>query len=296
MLDAGRGSFTLSEVKRIVLDLLAAVEHLHRKWVIHRCASDRPYTAVRGSALTVPRRDIKMPNLLYDDGALKVADFGLARHFSEPLGRMTPRVVTLHYRAPELLLKAPQYDTAVDMWSVGCIIGELLLGHVMLRGRTESEQLNLIFQLVGTPTEARWPGWAELPGARDLALAVHTTPRGSKLDKVLPMLPPEGLSLMEGLLCLDPSQRLSVRGARSLPLSLVLRLPHPLLGRRPRKRASTRFFTLRRSRSSPSGCLRSPRATARGRVRHRSEARQGLLVRDELHMQWAGKPNTRGGV
>lgn len=153
-----------------------------------------------------------MPNLLYDGGALKVADFGLARHFSEPLGRMTPRVVTLHYRAPELLLKAPQYDTAVDMWSVGCIFGELLLGHVLLRGRTDSEQLNLIFQLVGTPTEARWPGWADLPGARDLALAVHTTPRGSKLEKTLPMLPPEGLSLMEGLLCLDPRQRLSVRG------------------------------------------------------------------------------------
>lgn len=75
---------------------------------------------------------------------------------------MTPRVVTLWYRSPELLLDTTTYTTAVDMWSVGCVLGELL-GHApLLPGASELGQFNLIIDLLGTPTEAIWPDLARL--------------------------------------------------------------------------------------------------------------------------------------
>ena len=86
-------------------------------------------------------RDIKGSNLLLsNEGILKVADFGLA-NFSHSSGHkkkpLTSRVVTLWYRPPELLLGATDYGSAVDLWSVGCVFAELLLGKPILRGRTE---------------------------------------------------------------------------------------------------------------------------------------------------------------
>jgi serine/threonine protein kinase len=113
MLQKGQ-HFTISEVKCLVKQLLEAVSFLHTHWIIHR--------------------DIKMSNLLYNNkGELKLADFGLARTYGVPLTEekaklLTPTVVTLWYRAPELLWGATQYTTAIDMWSVGCIMGELLTG------------------------------------------------------------------------------------------------------------------------------------------------------------------------
>lgn len=77
-------------------------------------------------------------------GQIKVADFGLARKFGDPLGDMTQLVVTLWYRAPELLLGARAYTTAVDMWSVGCIFAELLQKEPLFPGRGEIDQLNRV--------------------------------------------------------------------------------------------------------------------------------------------------------
>lgn len=78
-----------------------------------------------------------------------VADFGLARWFGVPLKPMTPHVVTLWYRAPELLLQAPTQTTSVDMWAAGCILGELLGHKPLLPGRSEIQQLELIVDLLG---------------------------------------------------------------------------------------------------------------------------------------------------
>lgn len=77
-------------------------------------------------------------------GQIKVADFGLARKFGDPLGEMTQLVVTLWYRSPELLLGAKEYTTAVDMWSVGCIFAELLQKEPLFPGRGEIDQLNRV--------------------------------------------------------------------------------------------------------------------------------------------------------
>lgn len=92
-----------------------------------------------------------------------IADFGLARWFGLPLRPMTPRVVTLWYRAPELLLQARTQTTSVDMWAAGCILGELLGHRPLLPGRSELGQLELIVDLLGTPSDAIWPEFSSLP-------------------------------------------------------------------------------------------------------------------------------------
>lgn len=126
LLTAGEVHFTLSEIKTLLHQLLSAVSLLHSQWIIHR--------------------DLKTSNLLMNNrGQLKLADFGLARLYGDPpmddYGGMTSLVVTLWYRAPELLLGAKEYDTAIDMWSVGCIFAEFLKSEPLFTGKNESDQL-----------------------------------------------------------------------------------------------------------------------------------------------------------
>lgn len=106
--------------------LLSGLEHCHTRGVLHR--------------------DVKGSNLLIDNGGvLKIADFGLATFFNpEHKHKMTSRVVTLWYRAPELLLGATDYGVGIDLWSAGCILAELLLGKPIMPGRTEVYVLLLL--------------------------------------------------------------------------------------------------------------------------------------------------------
>lgn len=107
--------FDLAEVKSLMRQLLKAMEYLHVKNIMHR--------------------DLKTSNILYSNkGCLKVCDFGLARRHMGLSRSYTPVVVTLWYRAPELLLGNDRYTTAIDMWSVGCIFAELVLGGALFRG------------------------------------------------------------------------------------------------------------------------------------------------------------------
>src|SRR5687768_4144272 len=99
-------------------------------------------------------RDLKLSNLLFDNkGQLKLADFGLARSYGFPLKSYTPKVVTLWYRPPELLLGTKIYGPSLDMWGVGCVFGELLCNEPILRGMSEIDQLNQIWKLLGSPNE-----------------------------------------------------------------------------------------------------------------------------------------------
>ena len=77
------------------------------------------------------------------------------------------------YRCPELLLGTKQYSTEIDMWSVGCIFGELLLMKPLFPGRSEIDQLNRIFKDLGTPSEKIWPKYGELPGVKKMSFAQH---------------------------------------------------------------------------------------------------------------------------
>ena len=118
-------AFLPSEIKTLLVQLVSATEFLHSNWILHR--------------------DLKTSNLLMNNrGQMKVADFGMARYFGDPPPKMTQLVVTLWYRAPELLLGTEVYGTAVDMWSIGCIFGELLTKEPLLQGKNEVDQLSKV--------------------------------------------------------------------------------------------------------------------------------------------------------
>ncbi|KAM9886988.1 hypothetical protein OXX79_013903, partial [Metschnikowia pulcherrima] len=103
-------------------------------------------------------------NLLIDkEGNLKLADFGLARAFGVPLRAYTHEVVTLWYRAPEILLGGKQYSTGVDMWSVGVIFAEMCNRKPLFPGDSEIDEIFRIFRVLGTPNETVWPDVSYLP-------------------------------------------------------------------------------------------------------------------------------------
>ncbi|PNY15950.1 cyclin-dependent kinase, partial [Trifolium pratense] len=153
-------------------------------------------------------------NLLIDnEGNLKLADFGLARSFSnEHNANLTNRVITLWYRPPELLLGATRYGPAVDMWSVGCIFAELLQGHgkPIFPGKDEPEQLNMIFELCGEPDEVNWPGVQNTPLYNQLK---PTRPMKRRLREVFRHFDHHALELLEKMLTLDPAQRILAKDA-----------------------------------------------------------------------------------
>jgi serine/threonine protein kinase len=113
----------------------------------------------------IMHRDIKTSNILISDDCktVKIADFGLARTYDLPLKTYTHEVVTIWYRAPEILLGQNQYGTAIDVWALGCVFYELAHKKPLFSARTEIEQLMKIFKLLGTPHENNWQGSSNLP-------------------------------------------------------------------------------------------------------------------------------------
>ena len=199
-MDSLSDPYSQAEVKCLLRQLLLAVEHMHRQWFIHR--------------------DLKSSNLLLGaNGKLSVCDFGLARKYGSPLRDFTQTVVTLWYRAPELLLGATRYGPAIDMWSVGCILAECLLKKPLFMGKGEVDQLDQIFRVLGAPTEDKWPGYRDLPLARTVKWKQQPH---SKLRERFPphafgknttSLSNEGFDLLSRLLHLDPAQRLTAAEA-----------------------------------------------------------------------------------
>ena len=113
----------------------------------------------------VCHRDLKPTNLLVDQGiwSLKIADFGLARAFQIPIRTYTHEVVTLWYRAPEILLGQRQYACPVDIWSIGAIFAEMANRRPLWPGDSEIDELYKIFRTLGTPDDTTWPGVTEFP-------------------------------------------------------------------------------------------------------------------------------------
>jgi len=156
-------------------------------------------------------RDLKPQNLLIDKyDNLKLADFGLARAFGIPMRTYTHEVVTLWYRAPEVLLGARHYSTAIDMWSVGCIFAEMVMrGHPLFPGDSEIDQIFKIFRILGTPGEESWPGISQLPDYKP------TFPHwnGQELTETVPGLDEDGIDLVRQLLIYDTAKRISAKRA-----------------------------------------------------------------------------------
>ena len=159
-------------------------------------------------------RDLKPQNLLVDArGYLKLADFGLARSFKTPIHKFTHEVVTMWYRAPEILLGSDHYSTAVDLWAAACIIAEMSNLVALFPGQAEIDQLFQVFRILGTPTEATWPGVSSLPYFQD------QFPRFLRrsLTTVLPHLDPMGIDLLEQLFRFEPSTRLTAKESLEHP-------------------------------------------------------------------------------
>ncbi|KAI1310817.1 Cyclin-dependent kinase 10 [Mortierella claussenii] len=194
LMDNVKTPYTPAEVKCLMYQLLKGIEYCHDHYVIHR--------------------DLKLSNLLLSgQGILKIADFGLARSFGLPSRPMTPKVVTLWYRAPELLFGDTNYTTAVDMWSAGCIFGELLKHAPLLPGKVEKQQVDLIIELIGTPHEKIWQGFNKLP----MSSIKLPEQRHNNLRNKFPNITDAARSLLSGLLTLDPKKRLSVKQALAHP-------------------------------------------------------------------------------
>ncbi|KAJ7058533.1 Pkinase-domain-containing protein [Mycena amicta] len=165
-------------------------------------------------------RDLKPQNLLIAPDprgkkdaqgnceVLKLADFGLARAFGVPMRTYTHEVVTLWYRAPEVLLGSRHYSTALDMWSVGCIFAEMAMkGSPLFPGDSEIDQIFRIFRIMGTPTEMTWPGIAALPDYKP------TFPqwKAQDLDALVKTLDEDGMDLLKSMLTYDMSKRISAK-------------------------------------------------------------------------------------
>jgi len=162
----------------------------------------------------VMHRDLKPQNLLIDQtGLLKIADFGLARAFSIPLPQYTHEVVTLWYRAPEVLLGAKKYSTPLDVWSIGAIFAEMVNKKPLLPGDSEYDQLMKTFQLFGTPNEQVWPGVSELPDYKPLFPQWTAKP----LSERVPTLEATGVDLLQMMMLYEPSRRISTKQALKHP-------------------------------------------------------------------------------
>jgi len=181
-------------VQDFMYQLCLGCAHLHRHGVMHR--------------------DLKPQNLLVDKAknVIKVADLGLGRAFSVPVKSYTHEIVTLWYRAPEVLLGGSHYSTPVDMWSVGTIFAELARKQPLFPGDSELQQLLHIFKLLGTPGEGVWPGVTRL---RDW----HEFPQWKQQDlhKVIPQLDKDGIDLLQKMLVYDPARRIHATDALDHP-------------------------------------------------------------------------------
>ncbi|TFK40894.1 kinase-like domain-containing protein [Crucibulum laeve] len=187
-----RGALDPPTVKSFMYQLLKGTAFCHENQVLHR--------------------DLKPQNLLINrKGELKLGDFGLARAFGVPVNTFSNEVVTLWYRAPDVLLGSRTYSTSIDVWSCGCIFAEMISGVPLFRGRDNHDQLLHIMRIVGTPTEAQFQKmFKETP-----EITIKSYPRYPKmpLQQVLPKASPQAIDLLERLLKFDPAERITATEA-----------------------------------------------------------------------------------
>jgi len=196
--------FSDSEIKGIMSQLISGVFYLHQRWITHR--------------------DLKLSNLLLKTGTLKICDFGLGRYFRPFYENVyTPKVVTLWYRAPEVLLGAGQYDEAIDMWSVGCIFAELIKRKPLFPADSEFEAICLICDLIGFPNEELWPDLNRLPLMESSKFKLYST---NYFRVFFPELKEHGFDLISKLLTWNPRHRLTAWESLLHPY-FMSELPNP---------------------------------------------------------------------
>jgi len=189
-----RGALDGPTIKSFMWQLIKGIAFCHENRVLHR--------------------DLKPQNLLINaKGQLKLADFGLARAFGIPVNTFSNEVVTLWYRAPDVLLGSRTYNTSIDIWSAGCIMAEMYTGRPLFPGTTNEDQLQKIFRLMGTPSERTWAGIAQFPEYK-ANWPVYAT---QDLRVILPQIDQVGLQLLGAMLQLRPELRISAAEALKHP-------------------------------------------------------------------------------
>lgn len=189
-----RGALKPPIIKSFMYQLLKGIDFCHQNRVLHR--------------------DLKPQNLLFNSkGLLKLGDFGLARAFGIPVNTFSNEVVTLWYRAPDVLLGSRTYNTSIDIWSAGCIMAEMYTGRPLFPGTTNEDQIVRIFRIMGTPTERTWPGITQLPEYKS-NFQMYAT---QDLRTILPAIDPTGIDLLQRMLQVRPELRISAHDALQHP-------------------------------------------------------------------------------
>jgi mitogen-activated protein kinase 1/3 len=198
--------FNVNHISYFLYQLLCGLQYIHKGQVLHR--------------------DLKPSNILVNsDCSLKICDFGLAREsdMSYTNAHYTEYVVTRYYRAPEVLLSSGKYDEKVDIWSLGCILSELLLRKVLFPGDNYLHQLQLILSILGKPSLEDCY-FIKSKAALNFLEKLPATPPVSFLELFPTFANSNIISLLERMLVFNPAKRASIEECLAHPFLSRVRL------------------------------------------------------------------------
>lgn len=191
-----KGNLSPGLIKKLIKGIISGVDHLHQNAILHR--------------------DLKPENILISETEEPLlADFGLSRIINQPLREYTNEVMTLNYRAPELVFGETCYSIGIDLWALGCIIAEIFLGRPLFKATCELELLFIIFSIIGSPTLDNCP---RLPIYLDKIKTGFKVPKnleGPKLKELLgdEKVDPRCIDLISRFLMLDANRRITCKEA-----------------------------------------------------------------------------------